>query len=99
MRNGLRGAFRALTIGLFGLSVWTAYANVFSDDAAIRTRAGEVARKFAGCGDGCKVTGMNGQRGMLEERIDYDIDGRGRVSVACRREFIAFGNHDCNVEK
>jgi len=99
MKRGLRSLLRVLTVFIFFLSLWTAYANVFSDDTALRAHAGDLARQFAGCGDKCKVTGMHGDRGMIEERIAYDIDGKGQVVVTCRRQLIAVGDYDCKATK
>lgn len=90
-----RGVLRVFTIALLGLTAWTAYANVFSDDLDVRARAGELARVTAGCGDACKVVSMHGDRGMLSETLAYDIEGKGRILVECRRAFVAFGEYAC----
>lgn len=99
VKNRLSGAFRLFTIFLLLVAIWTAYANVFSDDTDLRARAGELARKQAGCGDKCKVTGMRGSRGMLEESIDYDMDGVGGYRVTCRRAYVIAGDYACAAEK
>jgi hypothetical protein len=93
----LRVVLRALTFVLFGLCLWTAYANVFSDDTAVRAQAGQLARTTAGCGDKCKVVGMEGERGMISETITFTIDGKGRIVVTCRRALIAFGEYECTA--
>lgn len=93
----LRLLFRGFTVVVLMVSIWTAYANVFSDDTVVRARAGALARKKAGCGDKCKVTGMSGSRGMFAESIEYDIDGVGRVLVACRRAWIIAGDYTCDA--
>jgi hypothetical protein len=77
MSQGLRKVFRIFTILLLGVCLWTAYANVFSDDTAVRARANEAARAKAGCGDRCKVTSIHGNRGMLDETTEYDVEGPG----------------------
>lgn len=98
MSPTLRRAFRGFTFVLFGLCIWTAYANVFSDDTAVRAQAGQLARTTAGCGDKCKVVGMEGDRGMISETISFTIDGKGQVVVTCRRAFIVAGEYACTAE-
>lgn len=93
-----RAAFRYLTIVLFALSVWTAYANVVSDDSEVRAKAREAVGQVAGCGDVCQLEGLRGDRGMLSETIEYDVRGRGHFVVVCRRAFVAFGEHTCVVK-
>lgn len=92
-------AFRLLTVVLLGASIWTAYANVLSDDAELRARAGELARKEAGCGDKCKVTGIRVSRGMLEETMEYDMAGPGTYLVTCRRAHVVVGDYGCTAAK
>ena len=94
-----RVVLRALTFVLFGLCLWTAYANVFSDDTAVRAQAGQLARTTAGCGDTCKVVGMEGDRGMISETITFTIDGKGQIVVTCRRALVAFGEYECTAAK
>jgi hypothetical protein len=91
--------FRVVTIVLVMVSLWTAYANVFSDDTELRARAGELARKQAGCGDKCKVTAMRGSRGMFEESIEYDMDSVGGWVVTCRRAHVIAGDYACDAKK
>ena len=83
MLRGVKGRlgslFRIFTILLLIVCAWTAYANVFSDDTDVRAKAGELARKEAGCGDKCKQTSMRGNRGMIEESIEYEMDKVGTI--------------------
>jgi hypothetical protein len=95
--SGARRVFRGLTFVLAALCGWAMFANVFSDDTAVRADAGQLARTTAGCGDRCKVTGMRGDRGMLSESIVFDIDGHGSISVTCRRALIVAGAYSCQV--
>ncbi len=92
-----RQAFQWFTILVLVLCVWTAYANVLSDDADIRAKARDTVNLAAGCGDDCKVESLRGDRGMLEERIEYELVKRGRYVVVCRRAFIVAGDHACEV--
>lgn len=92
-----RKAFQYFTVFLFLLSVWTAYANVISDDTEVRAKARATVGQAAGCGDVCRIEGLRGDRGMLEEVIEYDVVNKGHYVVACRRAFIAFGEHACVV--
>lgn len=92
-----RRLFQWFTVLLLGACVWTAYANVFSDDTEVRAKARSAVNDAAGCGDQCKVEGLRGERGMLEERIDYDVMRHGHYVVACRREFIVAGAYECVV--
>ena len=100
MKRQLAWVLRIVTVVLLGVSIWTAYANVFSDDLDVRARAGELARTTAGCGDHCKVTSMHGSRGMIDEQIEYDIDGPkgGHIVVVCRRAHVIAGDYACKVE-
>jgi hypothetical protein len=103
MLEGVKGrlgtVFRLFTVVLLIVCAWTAYANVFSDDTDLRARAGELARKEAGCGDKCKQTAMRGNRGMLEESIEYEMDKVGTIVVTCRRASIVFGDYACEAHK
>ncbi len=94
-----RRLFRALTFVVFALCLWTIWANVLSDDTAVRAQAGQLARTTAGCGDKCKVVGMEGDRGMLSESITFTIEGKGQVLVTCRRAFVVAGEHACTAAK
>jgi hypothetical protein len=99
VKGRLARLFRVLAIALLGVAIWMAYANVFSDDTALRARAGELARTEAGCGDKCKVTGMRGSRGMLEESLEYDMDGSPGWVVTCRRAYVIAGDYTCEAKK
>ena len=99
LKNRLGSAFRLFTIFLLLVAVWTAYENVFSDDTDLRARAGDLARKEAGCGDKCKVSGMRGSRGMVDESIEYDMDGVGGYRVTCRRAYVIAGDYACEAHK
>jgi hypothetical protein len=54
-------AFRGFTTLLLGVSIAAAYQNLFSDDLAVRARAGELARTFAGCTDSADSAGAASQ--------------------------------------
>ena len=90
-----RRLFQWFTLVLLTASVWTAYANVFSDDADVRTKARSTVNHAAGCWDDCKVEGLRGERGMMEERIEYDVVGHGHYAVVCRRAFFVAGDYTC----
>lgn len=92
-------AFRGFTFVLLLVTIWTAYMNVFTDDTAVRARARELVDKEAGCGDKCRLTGMHGERGMIHEVIEYDIDGKGHFTATCRRTFVVVGDYACEVTK
>lgn len=94
-----RRLLRASTFVLLALCLWTVYANVLSDDMAVRAKAGELARNTAGCGDKCKVVGMNGERGMFSEDIVFDISPQGTFNVSCRRSAVIFGEYACVAAK
>lgn len=93
----MRRIFQWFTVVLLVVSVWTAYANVVSDDAEVRAKAKAAVDVAAGCGDACRIEGLRGDRGMLEERIEYDLVKHGHFVVVCRREFIAVGDYTCQV--
>ncbi len=94
-----RRIFQWLTSGPRSCRVWTAYANVFSDDADVRAKARATVNKAAGCGDDCKLEGLRGERGMLEERIEYEVLKHGHYVVICRRAFIVAGDYACEVNE
>ena len=99
MRGRFAGPFRAFTIAACAVSAWTVYANVLSDDSVVRERARQVARNHLGGGDKPAFTGMRGSRGMIEERVEYDVSGRGLLVVVCRRQYLVFGDYACEVGK
>ena len=94
-----RAAGSILLISILVLCIWTAYANVFSDNKALLVRAEKLARDKAGCAEKCKITGIQGSRGMLTQTISHYIQGQGTFVVSCRRAYIAFGEYNCSVEK
>jgi hypothetical protein len=94
-----RRVFRAATAVLFVVCLWTIYANVLSDDTAVRAQAGQAARTTAGCGDKCKVVNMEGERGMLSEVITFTMEGKGQYVATCRRAFVIAGDYACTVAK
>jgi len=72
-----------------------AYMNIFSDDTAVRTQAEAVARTKVACKEGCKVTRMEGSRGILSETISFSFSGGQSTTVTCRRKLIAVGDYRC----
>jgi hypothetical protein len=94
-----RKVFRYFTIVLFLACVAAIFANVLSDDTAVRAQALESVRAKAGCGEKCKVVGLKGSRGMIDLTITYDIDGLGQWVTTCRRAFIVAGDYACTTEK
>lgn len=95
----MRRAFRAFTFVLLALTLWTAFANVLSDDTALRADAEKAARAFAGCGASCKMLDIHGDRGMLSTEVLYTIDKVGQVLATCRRPYVAFGDWACTAAK
>ncbi len=92
-----RRLFQWFTVVLLVVSVWTAYANVLSDDTHVRAKARTAVNTAAGCGDDCKMEGLRGERGMIEERIEYDLVKYGHYVVVCRRAYIVVGDYTCQV--
>jgi hypothetical protein len=92
-----RRVFQAFTLVLLLVTGWTAYANVISDDMDVRNKARAAVNQAAGCGNDCKLEGLRGERGMFEERIEYDVVKRGHFVVVCRREHVALGDYACTV--
>lgn len=99
MKPALRKAFRALTLVLLLVTVFAVYSNVLSDDTALRAKAGELVRAHLGCGDKCKITYTRIDRGMLDERFVYTLDGKGNYEVVCKRAFVIAGDHACKAGK
>ena len=94
-----RRFFQWFTAALLVVSLWTVYANVLSDDADVRAKAKAAAYGAAGCADECKLESLRGERGMLDETIEYDILKHGHWVVTCRRAFIVAGSYTCTVSK
>lgn len=80
------------------LSIWTVYANVLSDDTSLRARADSMARATLGCGSGCRLVRAEGSRGVFAQQIAYRFT-RGRVTITCKRPYIAFGAYVCEASK
>jgi hypothetical protein len=89
----------AIVIALLVLVAVTAYRNVFADDSAVRTRAEKLGRETAGCANDCKVTRLEGSRGMLSETLTYTFQSGATVVVKCRRAYIAFGDYACEAAR
>jgi hypothetical protein len=78
--------------------MWTAYANVLSDDTAVRETALAVATQAAGCTGNCTLNGLRGERNMLGLVMEYDFTNHRHVTVTCRRRpFIIAGAYECVV--
>ncbi|GEM_PF-1747997 len=92
-----RRVFQWFTVALLLLSMWTAYANVLSDDTEVREKARATLNAAAGCGDACKLENMRGDRGMFGTEIEYDLVKHGHYVVVCRRAFIVAGDWACEV--
>jgi hypothetical protein len=91
-----RRAFAALTFVVCFVTAWAAYTNVLADNSELLIRAREVARQRAACGK-CNPSAMHGERGMTEQRMEYDYPGVGQVTVVCRRAWIIFGEYSCEA--
>ena len=89
----------AFVIAFLALTVFTAYRNVFADDAAVRAQAEKAGRDKAGCGTNCRLTRTEGSRGILTETLEYTFQHAGIVTVTCRRAYIAFGDYACTAAK
>jgi hypothetical protein len=89
----------AIVIAFLALVAVTAYRNVFADDSAVRAQAEKLGREAAGCGDACKVTRLEGSRGVLSETLTYTFQTGATVVVKCRRAYIAFGDYACEAAK
>jgi hypothetical protein len=92
-----RKLFQWFTVLLLLVSLWTVYANVLSDDTDVRAKAKATVNHAAGCGDDCKHESLRGERGMIEERIEYDLLRHGHWVVVCRRAMIVAGDYACVV--
>jgi hypothetical protein len=96
---GWRRVLRFFTIVVFVTTAVAVYENVFADNAALLAEAGVLARRRAGCNEACKVSRMHADRGMIEQRMEYDVVGVGRVVVVCRRALIVLGRYTCEGAK
>ena len=85
------------TFFLFLLTAMMAINNVVIDDAPVRELAKQTAVTFAGCGDKCRISGFRGDRGMINETIEYDFAPQGHYVVQCHRKMLALGDYVCAV--
>ena len=92
-----RKVFQWFTVLLLLVCVWTAYANVLSDDTAVRAKSRITANQAAGCGDDCKLENLRGERGMFDVTTNYDILKHGHYVIVCRRAFVIAGDYACEV--
>jgi Tfp pilus assembly protein PilV len=83
-------------IALLALVAFTVYRNVFADDSAVRAMAETLARDTCST---CKVTRIEGKRGVLEESFDFTMQNGAGVAISCRRPYIAFGDVACTATK
>ncbi len=97
MNPRARAAVRIVTVVLFLTTAWMVFANVLSDDNAVRAIADALAREEAGCGAKCRVQNVHGSRGMIQEKLEYDMVGKPPVTVTCQRTYIAFGDYTCQA--
>jgi hypothetical protein len=95
----VRAVLTLVGIAVLLLIGWMAYANVFSDDTAVRALAEKRAREKAGCGSACQLTGIQGSRGPFTEHLTHYFKEVGTIVVKCRRQYIAFGEYSCTAER
>jgi hypothetical protein len=79
------------------VTAWGTYANILSDDTEVRAKARSAVNTAAGCGADCRLDGLRGDRGMFEERIEYDVIKHGHFVAVCRRAWIIAGDYSCDV--
>ena len=84
-----------LLVIVFGVVGWAVYSNVMSDDTAVRQMAEVRARASAGCGAKCVVKKLEGNRGLLNEQIQFEFSDGTKVLVECKRKYIGFGSYTC----
>lgn len=92
-----RRVFRYFTAALLLCCLCAIYFNVLVDDAPVRALATETLRKTAGCGEKCKLDSFQGSRNIVQEKLEYDVEGKGHWVVMCRRDFIIVGAHTCKA--
>ena len=92
--RSVRRAWTVILVVAIGVVGWAVYSNILSDDTALRAQAEVVAREKAGCGKECKLSRMEGSRGLLNEQIQFTFD-KSVVLVECRRAYVAFGAYRC----
>ena len=82
-------------LAMIGVVAWGVYANVLSDDTAVRKQAEEHARASAGCGAKCTVRKIEGSRGLLNEQLQFEFADGAKILVECKRAYVAFGAYTC----
>lgn len=93
-----RRLFQWFTVGVLFCCLGGIYANIIVDDGPVRVQALETLRTAAGCGAApCKLEQFRGERGMIQERLEYDVVGKGHWTVVCRRALIIAGEYTCKA--
>ena len=89
--------FQYFTIFLLLLTAMMAINNVIVDDTAVRALSKKTAVDAAGCGEKCRISGFRGERGMINETIEYDFSPEGHYVTQCHRTMLAVGEYVCVV--
>jgi len=92
-----RRFFSYFTASLLFACLCAIYMNVIVDDGPVRARALETLRTTADCGEKCKLDAFHGERNIVQERMEYDVAGKGHWVVICRRQFLIAGDHWCRA--
>ena len=92
-----RRVFQGFTVVLAILCGIAVYFNIVTDDLEVRKLARSTVNQAAGCGDNCKLSGLRGDRGMLSETLEYDVQDHGHWLITCRRAFVVIGDYACAV--
>ena len=96
---GWRRVLRFFTMVIFVTTAIAVWENIFAENAALLTEAGVLARARSGCGEACKVSRLHVDRGMIAQRMEYDVIGVGQVVVVCRRALIVLGRYTCEATR
>ena len=89
--------FQYFTFFLLLLTAMMAINNVIIDDTAVRALSKKTAVEAAGCGEKCRISGFRGERGMINETIEYDFTPEGHYVTQCHRAMLALGEYVCVV--
>ncbi|MBI3203462.1 MAG: hypothetical protein HYZ29_18130 [Myxococcales bacterium] len=89
-----RGPLRAaLPVVLLALSALGLY-NVFADNTEVR----QMAQKLAASPKDTQPRITREAKNPIGQSFELSVDGRGQVSVSCRRAFYLVGEWACSVE-
>lgn len=89
-RSPLRSAIPVVLLALSALGLY----NVFGDNSEVR----QLAQGLAKSDKDPQPRMTREAKNPIGQSFDFQVSGRGLVSVSCRRAFYLVGAYECHVE-